>query len=241
MRHYRRFWQLFLTWSNLAIDGSLDLVCTSDDIEHAAFFPRVRLNYVENLLSPADPDADDRPALIAVHDDGRPPERLTRGEVRHLACVAGAGLREHGIVPGDRVVAILRNDTAAVVAALGCAAIGAVFASAAPQMGVSAILNRFSQLDPKALIWAAGTDPRSLERLAEIVRGLPALGVVVTCDDDVAPEQVGLPTCRLVSPGMTPIETLPRFPFNHPLFILFSSGTTGAPKCIVARRRRHPA
>ena len=229
----RAFWALFLTWSRIAADGNPDPVCTGDSVEHARFFPDLRLNYAENLLSAERADDADV-ALVSVHDDGRPTERLTRGELRLLVFRAAAGLLARGITPGDRVVAILRNDANAVVAALACAAIGAVFASVAPEMGAPAILARLRQLEPALLVAAPAGDARGQQRLAEVAKGLSTLGALLVPGGATQTEFAGLPVYPLVPEGGgRPLRGFLRLPFNHPLFILFSSGTTGMPKCIV--------
>src|SRR3954471_14142462 len=202
----RAFWRLLLDWSRLAVDGSPEPVCTSDVCEDATFFPELRLSYVENLLA-GDPNAT---ALIAHHANGAP-ERLTRGELRDRVLGTALHLRELGLGAGDRVAAVAGNNADAIVAALACAALGATFSTAAPEMGDEAVCSRFEQLEPKLLMLET---PGRSERIAA---RLPTL-------ESVVPLAVG------TAPGaLTP----PRFPFNHPLFVMFTSGTTGAPKCIV--------
>ena len=202
-------------------------------MERARFFPNLRLSYVENLLARSDPDDDARPALTALHDDGRPSERLTRGALRQAVHSVASQLRAFGLGPGDHVVAIIRNDVEAVIAALATVALGAVFASADPEMGVSAVLSRFRQLDPTFLIYLAGAEGRTRDRTGRNrARPADAAGRRGARRGDVL--RLGdLPSRPLFPATLTPIEALPRLPFNHPLFILFSSGTTGPPKCIV--------
>jgi acetoacetyl-CoA synthetase len=233
VKDYRTFWRLFLDWSGLAVEGHPEPVCEGDGVEQARFFPNVRLSYVENLLARPGLENDARPALTAVHDDGRPSDRFTRGDLRRAVCCAAAGLRALGLVPHDRVVAVIRNDAEAVIVALATAALGAVFVAADPGMGASAVLGRFRQLDPALLIYLAGDDARTRDRAAEIARGLPTLRAAVALGGGGPPRLGDLPSHPLLPAALPPIEAFPRFPFNHPLFILFSSGTTGSPKCIV--------
>ena len=109
MDEFRRFWLLFLGWSNLLHEGSVNPVCAGDDCERAAFFPGVQLSYVENLLRIDGDLLGERPALTSRSGFGRR-ERLTRQELRErVAGVAGA-LDELGVVPGDRIVAVAHND-----------------------------------------------------------------------------------------------------------------------------------
>src|SRR4051794_6565413 len=213
-RDYRRFWRLFLSWADLVWDGDPEPVCTDEDVERAAFFPNLELSYVENLLRIDSPADGERTALVAHHAD-RPTERLTRAELRRRVRATARGLERLGVQPGDRVVAVCGNDANAVVAGLATAAVGAVFASAAPDMATPALLSRFEQLAPKLLIADLPAD-----RVTELAEGLATLTAVVALDD--------LPTGDGADDA-----AWPRFPFNHPLFVLFTSGTTGSPKCIV--------
>jgi acetoacetyl-CoA synthetase len=111
--------------------------------------------------------------------------------------------------------------------------LGAVFVSADPTMGTSAIFSRFRQLDPAFLIYLGGTDPRTQHLAAEIACGLPTLRAALALNDGGQSQLGDLPSYPLLRAVLPPIESFSRFPFNHPLFILFSSGTTGQPKCIV--------
>ncbi|HWO83459.1 MAG TPA: acetoacetate--CoA ligase, partial [Solirubrobacterales bacterium] len=194
--------------------------------------PNLELSYAENLLEPRAPGDDERVALVARHGDGGR-EQLTRRVLRERVRRLAAHLRGLGIGGGDRVVAIAANDSEAAIAVLAAAALGATFSSAAPEMGAPAILSRFEQLSPK-LLFAATRG----EGLAEVVASLPSLEAVIVLDDGPAPDTGGVPLRRLSdllasSPPAPLPEGWERFPFNHPLFILFTSGTTGAPKCIV--------
>lgn len=230
VERFRDFWRLFLEWSDPLRSGDPDPVCTGDGCETATFFPNLRLSYAENLLAARTPADDQRIALVARHGDGTRRElcrRELREQVRHLA----AHLRGLGVRSGDRVVAVAANNPEAIIGALATATLGATFSSASPEMGAAAILSRFEQLSPKLLLTTTGG-----EGTGPLIASLPTLQAVVTLDD--APEDVDVPVHRLTdllaSPPPAPLaEGWERFPFNHPLFILFTSGTTGAPKCIV--------
>lgn len=231
VREFRSFWRLFLAWSKIICDGAVEPVCEGNDCETAQFFPALRLNYPENLLA-----LPNGPALIAYHGDGRV-ERLTREKLRELVMRLAGTLGNLGVRAGDRVVCIARNNCEAVIAALATATLGAVFSSCGPDMGSFAILSRFAPLAPvvmfantRAESWDVG--PPIAKRVAEIVTELPALQAIIGLDDGPLP--IGIPAYRLddmTEPGTD--YPWKRRAFDHPLFALFSSGTTGAPKCIL--------
>ena len=221
---FRRFWALFLSWSALLHEGAAAPVCTHDRPEHASFFPRLRLSYVENLLR-GDPE---RVAVIGLHAD-RPPQRLTRAELGARVRAVAHGLADLGLAAGDRAAAVAGNNVELVVAGLASTALGATFSSTAPDMGAPALLSRLEQVAPKVLF--ANLDGR----VPELARALPSLTAVVALDNGPAPDGLRVPVVRLSDLARREVDTRPweRFPFNHPLFVLFTSGTTGPPKCIV--------
>lgn len=228
------FWQLFLSFSGLAWSGEASPVCTNECVETASFFPNLQLNYAENLLRCETPADLDHPAITGRNGTGVT-EKLTRGELRLRVAELAALLRELEVNPGERIVSVLRNDVGSVVAALGSATVGAVFSSASPEMGVPGLLSRFGQLNPSLLIVSSiSTRGLSIQRLEELARGLPSLKGVVVLEDCPIPSGFPIPIhCSYkLRAGLQP-EQWTRFPFNHPLFIMFSSGTTGLPKCIL--------
>ena len=237
---FRAFWRLFLRWCKLDVEGEIEPVCAGDSCESASFFPRLRLNFVENLLQ-QEHASDDLPAVTACHAD-RPRERLTRGELRDRVRSVAASLRSLGVAEGDRVVAVARNGNEAIVAALATAAVGATFSSCAPDMGVFSILSRFAPIEPVILMghlrserWDIGAPVAA--SLAEVAAGLPSLKAIVALDDGAAPNGVACPIHRLADLMKRNLASddgsWKRFAFEHPLFVLFSSGTTGQPKCIL--------
>ena len=235
---FRLFWRLFLEWSGLPCEGGVIPACTDDRCEHAEFFPNLRLNYAESLLHGSGRDAQ-RPALTGCSGD-QTLVRLTRDELRARVLRAGAALGALGIMPGDRVVAVAGNTAEAVVAALAVTALGAVFATSAPEMGEMSVMARFGQLAPALLLChlrspQPATPALMAERVGAIARALPSLRAIVALDDGPAPA-VGVPVLRLseiMAAAPVGAPRWPRLPFNHPCFILFTSGTTGRPKCLV--------
>lgn len=230
-KHFRTFWRLLLDWSDLPVDGAAHPICTDDLCEHARFFPNLRLNYAEALLA-GDPTG---PALVTCHHDA-PPRRLSRGELREQVARLAASLLSLGVVAGDRIAAIARNDAATVIACLAAAAIGASFSVASPDMGEKAILGRFTALSPRVLFVHSAGQAGLADRIAAVAAALPSLVAVITLADEPSPPCRGisvLSLAQLTDGSHAALHRWVRFPFNHPLFILFSSGTTGAPKCIV--------
>lgn len=238
--HSDQFWSAFLDWSRLAHEGSQLPVSTSDQCETAQFFPNLRLNYAESLLRSESPAEAQRGAIVAHGADAQP-TRLTRGELRSRVLSVASHLRRLGVRPGDRVVAVAGNNAEAVISALAAATLGAVFSSASPEMGVAAVLSRFAQLRPTVLMANlranSTTGPRALaDQIEQIILGLPSLAMLITLDDGALPKRLGMPCLRLAdladAEGLEVGEWI-RFALNQPLYALFTSGTTGRPKCLV--------
>lgn len=242
VREFRTFWRALLEDAHgLDWSGDPEPVCTADEIEAAQFFPNVRLNYADTLLGLSVADAD-APALTACHADGRR-VRYTRGELRGRVERLALALSALGLREGDRVAGVLRNDDNAVVVVLAVTALGATMSTAAPEMGVDTILDRFAPLSPTLLF--AHTAPRAFDtgeplaaRVAELAGAMPSLRGVISIDGELLLDGIVQPVHALdtllgeAGDDLARFEWR-RFPFNQPLFIMFSSGTTGKPKCIV--------
>jgi acetoacetyl-CoA synthetase len=240
--NYPRFWQLFLRWTRLPIAGSDTPAVTEGDCESARFFPELQLNYAKCLVRDLEAQSDADVAITGVTESGERTQ-LTRRELREAVERCAAGLAKLGVGPGDRVVAVVRNTPDAIVACLAVAARGAMWSSVAPDIGDAAALGRFKQLDPVLMFthteYTVHGVQRSLhERIQLLVRELPSLCTVIALDAGRRPanlraELAFMPRAELESHGSLRAAEWPDFPFNQPLFVLFSSGTTGAPKCLM--------
>ena len=240
---FREFWALLLEWSGLLWEGAPDQACRGDAVETARFFPELRLSWPENLLAVREPAEELAPAVIARDETGARLE-LTRAQLRIRVRAAAAALAARGVGSGDRVVAVARNTAEPLIACLAATSLGASWSSVAPDMGLDAALSRFTQLAPKVLFAHRQTSlngARLVPDLRGLLAGLPSLELLVgldatDADPGLAIAQIDLAALEVEGQARLDAstdETYQRFPFDHPLFVLFSSGTTGAPKCIV--------
>jgi acetoacetyl-CoA synthetase len=193
------------------------------DFISSHFFPEARLNVAENLLAHGDADA---VAIVSILENGERSE-VTWSELRILVSATAAAMRAEGVVTGDRVVAWVPNITEAVIYGLGALSIGAVVSTASPDFAPHAVEDRFGQIEPKIFLAADGYHYNGkyfdcTEKSAEIEKLLPTLVKTIR----VSQFQ------EWIEPFIGAEAVFERLPFEHPGFVLFSSGTTGKPKCI---------
>lgn len=234
VQHAPDFWTAL--WDFCGVRGSKGPRAVVDHqcMPGARWFPDGQLNYAENLLR----RDDDEPAIIAHLETGQR-RSLTWCELRDAVASVAAGLRQAGVEPGDRVAGCLPNTPETVIAMLGAASIGAVWSSCSPDFGIEEVVERFAQIEPK-VVFVCGAhlgNGRRIDasaKMAAIVARLPTVRVAVNVPlDDSAPAAIA-GTRDYASFVVQGAElSFPQFPFNQPLFIVFSSGTTGKPKCIV--------
>uniref|UniRef100_A0A5F9DEV0 Acetoacetyl-CoA synthetase n=1 Tax=Oryctolagus cuniculus TaxID=9986 RepID=A0A5F9DEV0_RABIT len=244
---YPDFWAEFWKFSGLVFSRMYDeVVDTSKGIADVPeWFRGSRLNYAENLLRHTE---NDRVALYVAREGREEIMKVTFEELRQQVALFAAAMRKMGVKKGDRVAGYLPNSAHAVEAMLAAASIGAIWSSTSPDFGVNGVLDRFSQIQPKLMFSVEavvynGKEHSHMEKLQRVVRGLPDLEKVVVIPYVAAREQINIskiPNSVFLDDFLAtgagdhaPQLEFEQLPFSHPLFIMFSSGTTGAPKCMV--------
>ncbi len=233
------FWDAIWDFFGVQADGERGTVLSSRAMPGAEWFPGTQLNYAEYAFA----GKDDSEAAILHASELRQLDELTWGELRAQVAAVAAALRGLGVEPGDRVVAYLPNIPEAIVAFLATASIGAVWSSCSPDFGPASVIDRFAQIEPKVLFAIdgyryGGKDFDRRDTVARLQAEMPSLErTVVLPYLDPAPDLAGLRDAttwaELLADGEGAELTFERVPFDHPLWVLYSSGTTGLPKAIV--------
>ncbi|HEY7207422.1 MAG TPA: acetoacetate--CoA ligase [Gaiellaceae bacterium] len=227
------FWSSIWEFFEVKAHAPYETVLAGESMPGAVWFPGARLNLAEHMLG-ADDDADQ--VAVVAHSQTRDRREVTFGELRGQVARARAGLARLGVGPGDRVVAFMPNIPETLVAFLATASLGAVWASCAPELGARSVIDRLAQLEPSVLLTVDGYGFRDRtvdrrEEAATIRAALPSLRHVVHVPyaGQEIPDALSWDEL-LAEPGPLAFEPVP---FDHPLFVLFSSGTTARPKAIV--------
>ena len=239
------FWRALWDYAAVVGERGERTLVDGHKMPGARWFPDARLNFAENLL--ASRGGDDAADALVFRGEDRDRRHVTFRELSAMTSRMAAALQASGVTAGDRVAAYIPNLPEAIVAMLGVTSFGAVWSSCSPDFGVRGVLDRFGQIEPRVLVtvdgyWYNGKALPIVDKVAQIVAELPTVERVI-----VVPylERSGGPMAKLssirgairwddyVAPHAGGAITFAKLPFDHPVYILYSSGTTGVPKCIV--------
>jgi acetoacetyl-CoA synthetase len=233
------FWASIWDFFGVEADGGYERALGSRTMPGAEWFAGTSLNYAEHVFA----GVDDGEVAILHASELRQLGELSWGELRAQVAATAAGLRALGVEQGDRVVAYLPNIPEAIVAFLASASIGAVWSSCSPDFGPASVIDRFAQIEPKVLFAVdgyryGGKDFDRRETLAQLQAAMPTLASTVVLpyldpEPDLAPLRDAVRWEDLIASGEGAELSFERVPFDHPLWVLYSSGTTGLPKAIV--------
>ncbi len=233
------FWDLVWDFCGITGDKGETVLADGDRMPGAHFFPDARLNFAENLLKKSGSSN-----AIVFRGEGQVERRLSWDELHARVSQLQQLFVKLGVRQGDRVAAMMPNMPETVAAMLAATSIGAVWSSCSPDFGEQGVLDRFGQIEPVVFIvpdgyWYAGKAIEVADKVAAVVSKLKSLRKVLVVDylgtaEDVAATIEGAEALEMaLQPFAAKAVTFERLPFAHPLYILFSSGTTGIPKCIV--------
>jgi len=234
------FWSSIWDFFGVQADGGFERALGNREMPGAEWFAGTSLNYAEHVFAGKDDGAE---TAILHASEPRELGELSWGELRDQVAATAAGLRSLGVQRGDRVVAYMPNVPEAIVAFLAAASIGAIWSSCSPDFGPASVIDRFAQIEPKVLFAVdgyryGGKDFDRRETLAELQKAMPSLVRTVVLpyldpDPDLSPLRDAMPWDELLVNGQGAELSFERVPFDHPLWVLYSSGTTGLPKAIV--------
>lgn len=231
------FWDLLWDYSGIVGDKGTRIIEDADKMPGASYFPDSRINYAENLIR-----FEGSEEAIVFRCEDKFEKRYTRDQLRRMVSKFQRVFLNAGLEKGDRVAAMLPNMAEAVAAMIAATAIGATWSSCSPDFGEKGVLDRFGQISPKIFIACDGYWYNG--KRIEIEKKLETIIPELNCEQNIIVPLLGVADEVASKVGASAIETLfegveagdikiERVPFSHPLYIMFSSGTTGVPKCIV--------
>ena len=227
------FWELVWRFCQVRGEPGLRRVIDPERMPGARWFPDGKLNYADNLLRGRGPSE-----AIVFWGEDRIKRKVSQKNLYDLVSRLAQALQDAGVKKGDRVAGYLPNVPEATAALLASASLGAVWSSCSPDFGVQGVLDRFGQIEPKVLFCAdgylyGGKEFDSQEKTSQVLDRLPSVEECVVIDYLGAPAKVGTSLFDFLEPFPAAEMRFEPVEFNHPLYILYSSGTTGVPKCIV--------
>ena len=237
------FWEDILHFSGLIYSGSYQKILSNTEMPGAKWFEGISLNYAENVFSKLSGEY-----AITSYREGYGTFRIKSTRLKEVTLKLASAMRQSGIVKGDRVAAFSANVPEAVMGLLACSSIGAIWSSCSPDFGTTAVIDRFGQIEPKILFASESYEYNGkrfdcIEKIKEIVTAVPSVEKVILIPAFQDFENESLHLCQSVPDNFiwfddyiaeqSEITGFEKVEFSHPLYILYSSGTTGKPKCIV--------
>src|SRR2546425_1295488 len=243
--HREAFWSELWDYAGVIGEKGARVLIDGHKMPGARWFPDASLNFARNLLEHL-PDDDAQDALVFWGED-KVRRRMSCAEMKRTVCRVAAALRAQGVKTGDRVAGYLPNMPETIIGMLGTTALGAIWSSCSPDFGVQGVVDRFGQIEPTVLFtadgyWYNGKAIPILDKVAAIVAKLPSVRLVIVvpylqqtpgASDHLSGVRDAMAWDDFLAPHAAGPIDYAMLPFDHPVYILYSSGTTGVPKCIV--------